>query len=108
MILHQIYLVRVLNLKINGFIVFLFQIFNADLFSIENNRNTVGHLSIADILYSGHILITDTFSGNGLIKNLIENLFLVSTFLQRKHFLGLDGVRYREVLLYNQKVAQVN
>ena len=39
------------------------------------------NLSIADILYSGHLLITDTFSGNGLIKNLIENLFLAETSL---------------------------
>ena len=58
------------------------------------------NLSIADILYSGHLLITDTFSRNGLIKILIENLCLADTSLQRTNFLGPNGVRYIEVLLY--------
>ena len=44
----------------------------------EKEEEVTGH---TEYTVSGHLLITDTFSENGLIKNLIGNLFLGDTSL---------------------------
>ena len=80
----------------------LVDIFKDTCFEMTS-KNKLTAVSKYIILYScGHLLITDAFCGNGFIKNLIENLFLGTPAYSggRTHFLGPDGVRYREFLLY--------
>ena len=69
------------------------------------------NLSIADMLYSGHLSIADTFSWNQLSLALVKSSYFEP--LYSRHLSIADtisennGVRYWEVLLYLLMLSKI-